>query len=367
MALDFEPWPGDPPDDPDTCSACAEGGDGSEPPSAHDPDCWVSRQGLSENVVAMRQDRVAEIRAMLLDTDGLDTLPVPEPLITGLLFRNSTAWLIGKSGHGKSFVAIDMVGCIATGQPWQDHSIRQGPVLYVVAEGASGMRQRVRAWEQSYDRKMTGVSFLPMAVQVQSTDWRALATVATEIQPVLIVLDTQARITVGMEENSAKDMGIFNDKVTELCRATGACVLVIHHKGRAGDNMRGSSALDGASDTTLEASKDGDLITLKNPKQKDAEEHEDIELRLSPLGDSAVLTLTDGMISARSAARKTATLWWELFRDDQVSASKLAGALNLGTERTFYRHVRDLVDDGLAASDKVGRNTYYRLLQDPDT
>jgi len=343
-----------------------------EPYFADEPpeDAWGDNvtpfPGGSE-LAAERARGVADaIRAALVDTYGLDDLPEPEPLITGLLFRNSTAWLIGKSGHGKSFVAIDMAGCVATGQSWQDHDVKQGPVLYVVAEGVSGMRQRVRAWEESYDRRMTGVTWLPMAVQVKTTDWAALITVAAELKPSLIVLDTQARITVGLEENSAKDMGMFNDRITKLCRATGACVLVVHHKGRAGDNMRGSSALDGASDTTLEASKDGDTISLKNPKQKDAEEHEEMQFRLSPIGRSAVLVLSDSKSGSRSAARKTATHWWELFRDEQVSASKLASALEAGTERTFYRHMRDLVDAGVATTEKIGRSTYYRLTRDPD-
>ncbi|HEY9417530.1 MAG TPA: AAA family ATPase [Pseudonocardia sp.] len=319
----------------------------------------------TDNVYEMRQDRVDALRALLVDSDGLDSLPEPEPLISGLLFRNSTAWLIGKSGHGKSFVAIDMVGCIATGMDWQDHAVHQGPVLYVVAEGKSGMRQRVRAWERSYGRKMTGVHWLPLAVQVQSTDWRALIAVAGEIQPSLIVLDTQARITVGLEENSAKDMGIFNDKITDLCGETGACVLVVHHKGRAGDNMRGSSALDGASDTTLEAVKDGNTITLKNPKQKDAEEHEDIDLLLSPNGESAVLVNTgDKGPKGMEQAIKFGTEWWELFGTSAVTVTKLVEA-EMTTKPSFYRHVKLLLDAGHVTKDDSGRSTYYSLIRLP--
>jgi hypothetical protein len=311
-------------------------------------------------------DALGRLRAAALNTAGLDDIPEPEPLVNGLLYSDTTAWIIGKAGHGKSFVALDMAGCIATGTPWQDHGIISGHVLYVIAEGAAGIRVRVRAWEKSYGRAMTGVTFLPVAVQAgKPADWQALIAFAQEIGAVLIILDTQARITVGMEENSAKDMGEFIDKLERLRIATRACVAVVHHKGRNGDHMRGSTAMDGAGDTVIEVSKDGDAITVKNPKQKHIEEHEPIQLRLSPIADSVVLVLTDGKDKGEhSAARVTARRWWELFGDDPISATKAFDA-ELATKATFYRHVAELLTDGLVLKEEAGNRVYYRLTRNP--
>lgn len=89
-----------------------------------------------------------------------------------------------------------------------------------------------------------------------------------ELQPTLILLDTQARITVGMEENAAKDMGEFVDKLERLRRASGACVLIVHHMGRNGEHMRGSTALEGAATTILQASKEDNEITVSCEKQR---------------------------------------------------------------------------------------------------
>jgi DNA-binding transcriptional ArsR family regulator len=306
------------------------------------------------------------MRAALLDTDGLDDIPDPDPLVTGLLYSNGETWVVGKAGHGKSFVALDFAGCVGTGEPWQDHGVIQGLVLYVVAEGQSGVRKRVRAWEESYGRKMTGVQFLPLAVQVNSTDWGVLIELAEEVKPVLIVLDTQARITVGLEENSAMDMGEFVHKLEKLRKATQACVMVVHHKGRNGDHMRGSTAMDGAADTVIEVSKDGDIVTVKNTKQKNVEEHEDIQLRLSPIGESAVLVLADSSGSGdNSAAMRTAIKWWEMFGADRVTASKVFDA-EVVSKATFYRHVAVLLKSGAVLKEEVGRSTYYRLATDPN-
>lgn len=322
--------------------------------------------GLTPMGEYVEETRLDQYRAAALDTVGLDDIPEPDPLITGLLFTDTTTWIIGKAGHAKSFVALDMAGCIATDHSWQDHGVIQGRVLYVIAEGAAGIRVRVRAWEESYGRKMTGVIFLPVTVQAgKPADWQALIEFAQELDVVLIILDTQARITVGMEENSAKDMGEFIDKLERLRIATRACVAIVHHKGRNGDHMRGSTAMDGAGDTVIEVLKDGDIITVKNPKQKHIEEHEPIQLRLSPCGESVVLTLTDGKSRGdRSAARVTARLWWELFGNDAISATKAIDA-ELATKPTFYRHVAELLIDGLVLKEEVGSRVYYRMTGNP--
>ncbi|MGC4942130.1 AAA family ATPase [Kribbella sp. DT2] len=321
-------------------------------------------EAVGDNVTSMPY--VALYRSALVDSEGLEGIPEPVPLITATLFTDSTAWIVGKPGHGKSFVALDIAGCVGTGQPWQDRGVIQGLVLYVAAEGVSGMKRRVRAWEQSYGRKMTGVVWLPMAVQAgKPAEWRGLRELAAELKPAMIVLDTQARITVGMEENAAKDMGEFIDALEKLRQATGACVLTVHHQGRSGDHMRGSTAMDGAATTVIRVEKDEDVITVKNPKQKDVDEFDDIELKLTPRLESAVLTLTDGKTAAGStAATKTAQRWYETFQTDKVTATKLIDA-ELTTKATFYRHVRVLIDQGLVVKEEQGRSTYYSLNRVP--
>ncbi|OLT27763.1 hypothetical protein BJF83_17420 [Nocardiopsis sp. CNR-923] len=113
------------------------------------------------------QDRAAQIRAALLDSEGMDALPPPAPLIDGVLYLDSLSWLHGKPGHGKSFVALDWAAHIASGIAWQDRDTTRGPVLYLVAEGTSGMAERKRAWEAEHGHRMD-VIFLPMAVQFMS-------------------------------------------------------------------------------------------------------------------------------------------------------------------------------------------------------
>jgi len=223
---------------------------------------------------------VQRLRNRLVSMRELSERATPDPLVHGLLNLNTESWLIGAPGSLKSFIALDIAGHVALGQDWQGHSVVQRPVLYLAAEGEGGMVLRTRAYIRVHG-EVEGVTFLPYPVQVKSNDgqWAALVEIAAELKPGLIVLDTQARISVGLEENSATDMGVLIAAVGALKRATGACVLVVHHTGRDGGNARGSSALDGAQDTELKVTRPDNpagraslVCKITQDKQKDMSE-----------------------------------------------------------------------------------------------
>ena len=229
--------------------------------------------------------RVQGILGELLDTDGLDKMPTLEPLLGDLLYVNTLCRVVGPSGHFKSFVVIDFAGHIGTGTPWHGRYVRQGTVVYLVAEGAEGIRKRVRAWEQHHGLRMTDVYFLPRPVQVADPEWDVLTAALARVRPVLIVVDTQARVTVGVEENSNTEMGRIVDRLERLRAATGACVQVIHHTGHQGEHGRGASAVKGTLQTELLVSKKGDraaniIVTIKTGKQKDEEQETALDFGL---------------------------------------------------------------------------------------
>lgn len=309
---------------------------------------------------------IDKLRNQLLDSVGLDSIPEPQPLIRNVLYRNSLIWLIGAPGDGKSFVALDMAGCVGTGEPWQEHDIAYPNygVLYLVAEGASGLRQRVRAWEASYGRTMTGVTFLPVAVPASKDKghWHDLIDLVTEQRAAMVILDTQARVTLGMEENSAKDMGEFVEQLERLRNATGAAVVTVHHQGRAGDHMRGSSSLEGAADTIWRVAKEGSLITMTNTKQKNAEASDELLLKLSKAYDSAVLISASPSerMQMSAAVRSFAQQWWDLFGDEEVSVTKLCEGTE-ASKTAVYRHIAALLRSSLAVKKTASNRTTYML------
>jgi hypothetical protein len=161
-----------------------------------------------EGVDEAESDPVEDLLAELIPASGLDGIERPIPLIKGLLDRDSLARVVGKSGHGKSFLMIDLAGHVALGLAWHGHKVRQGDVVYMVAEGASGIRKRVRAWERHHGVELgEKVKFLPRPVQVADHEWRVFVVAMKQLKPALIVVDTQARVTSGMNENGPEEIG----------------------------------------------------------------------------------------------------------------------------------------------------------------
>lgn len=258
--------------------------------------------GASSGQAALRVPSafVQAMRSRLLTAKQLRDIPLPQPLINGLLDLDTCAWLIGKPGSCKSFLALDLAVHVGRGEAWRGRRTHTGKVVYVAAEGARGIRLRVDAIERELiatgmDGDVRNVVFLPELVPANERDtpelgaWSVLAEVCRLEQPVLIIIDTQARVTIGLNENDNGDMGYYVEQVERLRRATGACVLTVHHMGRSGTNARGASAIDGAQDTELRierASADAMVLKLHMDKQKDQAATEPIEmaLRLSPGG-----------------------------------------------------------------------------------
>ncbi|MEU8891138.1 AAA family ATPase [Streptomyces sp. NPDC048442] len=295
------------------------------------------------------QVRLAQLRAALVDSDGLDSIPEPVPLIDGILYRDSLAWIYGKPASAKSFVALDWAGCIGSGLPWQYRSVALGPVLYLVAEGVSGMRRRVRGWEEAFGVPMKNVTFLPIAVQLlQGTDRHAFLALVAEMQPALIIIDTQARVTVGADENSNGEMSKVVSAADDIRQASGACVLLVHHSGKNGLDMRGASAFEGAATTIVKVTRDGEYVEVHSDKQKDAEDFETVFLRMSPVGQSIVLI---GRSSAPTAGdtNRTESKILDVMRESFGKTSATAKTLIEVTElpkTSVYRALTSLVNRG---------------------
>src|SRR5437016_3630452 len=74
-------------------------------------------------------------RFQLLSLQEVSAQRDAEWLIGGVLECETFALLWGVPGSGKSFLGLDFGLCVATGTPWKGHIVRQGPVVYVAAEG----------------------------------------------------------------------------------------------------------------------------------------------------------------------------------------------------------------------------------------
>lgn len=245
----------------------------------------------------------------LYSTEELLTLPPPSWLIENIIPEGSLCALYGPPESTKSFIAIDLALCVATGRAWHGHLVLRGFVLYVAAEGGPGLSKRVRAWliASNLPASDADVAWLIESMTVAGTS-EDMSTLLERIDgemeriPSLIIIDTLARCFEG-DENQQEDMGAFIAGLDTLRHRYGAAVLTVHHTRLGGDRERGNTALRGGTDTMISVSRgDNGIIQLECTKQKDAEHFPSLEftLRQVPDTDSCVVISSEGEKAEKS-------------------------------------------------------------------
>jgi hypothetical protein len=247
------------------------------------PSFFVSR--WNENPALDLPEATAEDDLLpCLNEASLQGLPLPACVVDGVLLAGRPALFTGKHDLGKSAVALDMSLSVCTGRKWNGKKTLQGDVFYIAAEGASGIAKRVQAWKEHYGIvSVPNFHVVPRALPLQDAEERErlIRTVkAHSDSPALIVADTLARCCGEADDNSTADMNAFTSSIEELCLATGAAVLIVHHNNRS-DSYRGSSALPANCDghLTLSGDSGGAKVTLKVAKLKDFADGEKMVLR----------------------------------------------------------------------------------------
>lgn len=236
---------------------------------AIDPDSPPPRRDLDER------------RHIIMCADDLHSLPPVTWLIPGEIMERGMSVLYGESGVGKSFIALDYGMRIASSG---------ANVLYAPTEGEAGYRKRVDSWKAHHKiAKLPRMFFLFGGFSIHDEKEReALLPGIKQIAPRLLVVDTLAMGMVGLDENSARDMGLFMDSCRKLMRELDCAILLVHHTGKAGVAERGSSALRGNADTMIRLSNADDLILMECSKTKDEAPFEPRYLRLIQSGESMI-------------------------------------------------------------------------------
>lgn len=259
-------------------------------------------------------------RFKLLNRSELKALPDPEWLVHGILPADSFTVIYGAPGAAKSFMALDVACSVASGHTLHGAQVKRGQVLVAVGEGLRGMKWREESWnlahleadQEAIDRNL---HILPKAVHLlEQKEADMLVNTAEYLsqngdEPLrLVIIDTWARAMVGGDENSAKDAGLAIEVCERIRHATGATVLVVHHTGAEGTRERGSTALRGASDTSILMVKDDNtsIISMMVKKMKDGEPPTPSSYTLSQYGNSAVLQPHQGGYSPGAVYKKPA-------------------------------------------------------------
>jgi hypothetical protein len=221
----------------------------------------------------------------------LSHLPKPTWAIEGLFEVGSLVMLAAPSYSFKSFMAIDWMLSMATGREWNGRKTTPSTVAYVLGEGRSGLLKRINSWilyhkptdEQlkRLDENFRVTFDVAQLASKASVDNMLSDLTAENYKPNVLVIDTFARSTVGIDENHPKDAGLWIDGADRL-RQNGYTVVFLHHTKKStefGVQYRGSTAIMGAMDTAMTMVRENNFCTMTITKQKDHDEGKPLRFR----------------------------------------------------------------------------------------
>ena len=252
--------------------------------------------------------------------DTIQDEPV-EWLIEGVLPALSFAALYGPPGSFKSFHALHIAYCVATGHSWMGRPVKKsGAVLYLCGEGFGGIGARIKACKihhQIEDGAPIYIVRHQLNLRSSAEDFNALMLAIVQLveqtgmEFCLAIVDTLARAFGGGNENSSEDMGAFITAMGKVQEFLNCALMVLHHCGKdAAKGLRGHSSLLGAVDTELELLRFDEQMkgVLTISKQKDGADNErfgfemvEVEIR------SAGLDLSEPVVSLAVQASDEAT------------------------------------------------------------
>jgi hypothetical protein len=286
-----------------------------------DPTDWIETGGTRQQLI----DLCAATAALAPGEHIEISTPLRALTLHELLSRRPSGWLIddmvpansltavwGEPGAYKTFLVLDMMLSIAHGTDWHGAELAKALVVYVAGEGVGGLRKRVGAWHQERQLEVANADFI-LIEEPSPLDQGGAQDLIDTIEALrgdrkvaAIVYDTLARCMIG-DENSAADMSAAIGSVDDVrSHYAGSTAILVHHQGKdATRALRGSTALLGALDASLQARKAESYLEVVQHKQKDAEqgpsrwfEAKVVEFQIGALDDEETSLVLSSMDSA---------------------------------------------------------------------
>lgn len=228
-----------------------------------------------------------DIDPHILSISDLRRLPKPEWLIYKILPAKGISFLAAAPKAGKTYLTVTLAGTVAL-EPsenlaldlidsdllnWAGQVTRHGDVMYIAAEAIEDIAQRVFAWAKYHhipDSALSRFHFYEYPLQLATQTDRFIEALDRKCKGAdfkLIVVDTLAMCSLGIEENSKKELDTVYAALEALWRKYNCCVLVVHHTGRNG-KIRGSSSMDGITYNLLTVEQVDEHVVLKSELQR---------------------------------------------------------------------------------------------------
>jgi hypothetical protein len=225
-----------------------------------------------------KQGQDVGLAPFLVSFEFDDNSPIirPEYFVEDMIpVTTEIAFIGGQSGAGKTFIAVHLGVCLASGTPFFGREIerRRGTVI-LAAEGAGTIKNRLRvAREQWAGNEPLPISFRR---QVSSlTDERELGQLIRELQALskhfrnkydvplgAVIIDTMTAAFELKDENDNSEAARIIKSLKWVGNETGTLMIPLHHYGKSTETgLRGASAYRAGCDVVLSVLADRNQIT----------------------------------------------------------------------------------------------------------
>lgn len=237
-----------------------------------------------------------------------EMVAIPEPmwLADGILVRETSALVFGKSNAYKSFLAIDLGLHVSQAMAWHGRAVTQANVLFVATEGAIGVaRKRIPGWYAHHDipvEQRKNAWLCPQQISLDNKEHvDILIATMKHLKIGLLVLDIFGGTMDGTEteDTTARSWSNNTQRIIRECKSA---ILTVAHTGWQDDTRaRMHTHFWGSFDTRLkvEGDKDKLISILSVERHKDADSRGEYGFRLVESHGTLVPVLDDTVAKSK--------------------------------------------------------------------
>jgi hypothetical protein len=322
--------------------------------------------------IPLPEDHPVETARYVVHTaaEALAIRPPIEWIVEGLIYRKSVVIMYGDGGTKKTWTAMHLASCVASGVPWGDYQVKRCKVLFIDEEngeeeiaGRAGFCLRGALGDESSD-----LSYISLAAfhLDNPEDAEILTQEIIKQGAELVVFDALADLMVGDENTKQDTQPVFN-ALRKIAERTGAALLIIHHANKMGTH-RGSSVIKDAPDILLQVVSDPDslFINFKTEKNRKGKAFK-WSMKATWLEDSFYLSNAEPEGKPEHLSKSQDYVIRYLTEHGASSLPDIEGAADVCTSNSARQAVYSLVNMGKAKRINPGEKTsIYNLIPQGD-
>lgn len=307
-------------------SAGRSNGQDLEPPPHDDADAPPSPRGGSDpGDQEINPPREPRLRFLQLDADAYVKDEAPEPLVEHLLWLGSLHELYARAKSGKTFAALQLALCVATGTDFLGRRTRKAGVLYLSGEVRAGVvRQRIQSIVREVGIEMPAPADLricaPYSVGDEhyspagfhltcEEDFEELRRDLLEMGPgALLVIDTASSFLPTDDQNDPRVIVPLFAKLRRLAQETRTAIVLLDHPSKG-------QFADGPTGTVQKQAQSSVLIELKRVNSTPITWEIDVQGHFGELVEKLVYarpTRPDGTAGIGCVSTTTKALDWKV-------------------------------------------------------